>query len=143
MAEKPLADTIALVTGNGQTATVNTAVATDPSVRVTDAFGNNVSGTTVTWSRTAGNGTFVCAAVSVTSCTQSTNASGLATLVSWTLGTTAGTNSLTATVAGLSGSPVGFSATGTAGAWLPSRASICPAATATLCWTRPASAWPA
>ncbi|MBK8004309.1 MAG: Ig-like domain-containing protein [Gemmatimonadetes bacterium] len=110
------ATTLALVTGNGQSATVNTAVATDPSVRVTDAFGNNVSGTTVTWSRTGGNGTFVCAAVGATSCTQSTNASGLATLVSWTLGTTAGTNSLTATVAGLSGSPVGFAATGTAGA---------------------------
>jgi adhesin/invasin len=109
------ATTIALVAGNGQNATVNTAVTTDPSVRVTDQFGNNVSGVTVTWARTGGNGSFVCVAVSSTNCTQTTNAAGLATLVSWTMGTTAGTNSITATVAGLTGSPVSFTATGTAG----------------------------
>src|SRR5205823_7003545 len=40
----------------------------------------------------------------------------VAALTSWTLGTTAGSNSLTATSAGLTGSPVAFTATGTAGA---------------------------
>ena len=44
-----------------------------------------------------------------------TNASGIATVGSWRLGTTAGANTLTATCAGLSGSPVTFTATGVAG----------------------------
>ena len=52
---------------------------------------------------------------SVTGLTAMTNASGIATVGRWTLGTSAGANSLTATSAGLSGSPVTFSATGTAG----------------------------
>src|SRR5438270_2727987 len=43
------------------------------------------------------------------------DASGIATVGSWTLGTTAGSNTLTATSGTLSGSPVTFSATGTAG----------------------------
>ena len=45
-----------------------------------------------------------------------TNASGIATVGNWTLGTTAGSNTLTATATGLAGSPVTFTATGTAGA---------------------------
>ena len=45
-----------------------------------------------------------------------TDASGIATLNAWSLGATAGANSLTAAVGGLSGSPVTFTATGTAGA---------------------------
>src|SRR5437762_8298301 len=52
----------------------------------------------------------------VRSGTQTTNASGIATVGSWTLSTTAGTNTLTATASGLSGSPVTFTAEGTAGA---------------------------
>jgi hypothetical protein len=43
-----------------------------------------------------------------------TNASGVATITSWTLGTTAGANTLQATSGALT--PVNFSATGTAGA---------------------------
>src|SRR5438094_908758 len=43
------------------------------------------------------------------------DASGVATVGSWTLSGTAGPNTLTATSTGLSGSPVTFSATGTAG----------------------------
>jgi len=45
-----------------------------------------------------------------------TDASGIATLTSWTLGDTARTYTVTATATGLSGSPVTFTATGTAGA---------------------------
>src|SRR3989449_4721242 len=48
--------------------------------------------------------------------TQTTNGSGIATVGSWTLSTTAGTNTLTATSSGLTGSPVTFTADGTAGA---------------------------
>ncbi len=102
------ATTIALNAGNGQSATVNTTVAINPSVLVTDQFGNPVSGVSVTFAVTGGGG-------SVTGGSQSTNASGIATVTSWTLGTTAGSNSLQATSAGLTGSPVAFSATATAG----------------------------
>src|SRR5207247_371767 len=52
----------------------------------------------------------------VTPTTVSTNGSGIAAVTSWTLGGTAGTNTLTATAAGLTGSPVTFTATGTTGA---------------------------
>src|SRR5437762_9920873 len=52
----------------------------------------------------------------VRSGTQTTNASGVATVGSWTLSTTAGTNTLTASSSGLTGSPVTFTAEGTAGA---------------------------
>jgi adhesin/invasin len=89
-----------------QSATVNTAVAAPPSVRVTDVSGNVVSGVTVTFAVTTGAGTR-------TPATVVTNASGIATLTSWILGAVAGTNTLSATVAGLAGSPVVFSATGT------------------------------
>src|SRR5439155_482840 len=41
---------------------------------------------------------------------------GIAAVTSWTLGTTAGTNTLTATSGTLTGSPVTFTATGTTGA---------------------------
>ena len=44
-----------------------------------------------------------------------TNSSGIATVGSWTLGDNPGSNTLTATRAGLSGSPVTFTATGQTG----------------------------
>jgi len=102
---------IAVSAGNGQTATVNTAVAVDPAVLVRDAFNNPVSGVAVTFAVTAGGG-------SATGTSQTTNASGIATVTSWTLGTVAGTsnNTMTATSSGLTGSPVSFTASGTAGA---------------------------
>jgi adhesin/invasin len=93
--------------GAGQSATVATAVATPPAVTVTDAAGNPVSGHPVMFAVTAGGG-------SVTGSSASTDASGVATLGSWTLGATAGSNSISATASGLSA--VGFTATGTVGA---------------------------
>jgi len=110
------ATTMALNTGSGQSATVNTSVATNPSVRITDQFGNNASGAIVAWARTAGNGTVDCGAGATTSCgVTSAAVTGLSTLSAWTMGTTAGTNSITATVGSLTGSPVAISATGTPG----------------------------
>jgi adhesin/invasin len=100
--------TIALNAGNNQTATVNATVATAPSVRVTDAYNNPVAGVVVTFAVASGGG-------SVTGGSATTNASGIATVGSWRLGTTAGANTLTATCTGLSGSPVTFTATGVAG----------------------------
>ncbi len=101
--------TITLYAGNGQTATAGAAVATDPSVRVTDVYNNPVAGVAVTFAAASGGG-------SVTGASVTTNASGIAAVGSWTLGTTAGANTLTATSPGLNGSPILFTATGTAGA---------------------------
>src|SRR2546429_2135862 len=64
----------------------------------------------VTFSPAAGSGT-------VTPTTPvSTGSDGIAALTSWTLSPTAGSNTLTAASGSLSGSPVTFTATGTAGA---------------------------
>jgi adhesin/invasin len=103
------ASKMSLNAGNTQTATAGTAVATAPSVLVTDAYNNPVSGIAVTFAVASGGGT-------VTTTAATTNATGVATCGSWTLGTTAGANTLTATRAGLTGSPVTFTATGVAGA---------------------------
>ncbi|HWA58163.1 MAG TPA: hypothetical protein VG692_12960 [Gemmatimonadales bacterium] len=104
-----VASSIALQAGNNQTTTVNTAVAVGPSVLVRDQFNNPVAGVAVTFTPTAGSG-------SVVGGNATTDASGIATVTSWTLGTTAGGNTLNATSVGLTGSPVTFTATGTAGA---------------------------
>src|SRR5205823_5913121 len=101
---------IALNAGNSQTAPAGTAVATPPSVLVRDQFNNPVAGVAVTFAPASGSGT-VNPTTPVT-----TDASGLAAVSSWTLGTAPGTNTLTATASGLSGSPVTFTATGTTGA---------------------------
>src|SRR5205807_1256090 len=93
--------------GQGQNATVNTNVGTAPSVVVSDAHGNPVSGTSVTFAIGSGGG-------SISGGSATTNASGIATVGSWTLGTAAGANTLTATSGSLSGSPITFNATGTA-----------------------------
>src|SRR5205807_1482844 len=106
------ATTIAVNAGNGQSATVNTAVATKPSVLISDQYGNPVSGTSVTFAVSGGGG-------SITGGAASSNASGIATIGSWTLGTSAGTNNnpLTATPAPHTARPRSFTASGTAGAF--------------------------
>ncbi|HEU0012322.1 MAG TPA: dockerin type I domain-containing protein [Longimicrobium sp.] len=101
------ADSMAVSAGDGQSATAGSAVATAPAVLVTDGFGNPVSGVAVTFAVASGGG-------SVTGGSATTNASGIATVGSWTLGATAGANSLTASAAGLD--DVTFTATGTPGA---------------------------
>ena len=103
-----VATSIALNAGSGQSATAGSAVATDPSVIVRDANSNPVPGVAVTFVVASGGG-------SVTGGSATTGASGIATVDAWTLGTTAGVNTLTVTAAGLSGSPITFTATGTAG----------------------------
>ena len=95
--------------GDEQRATVGTSVTTAPRVLVTDANANPVAGVRVTYVVASGGG-------SLTGATAITNASGIATVGSWTLGTTAGENALTAASGTLTGSPVTFTATGTAGA---------------------------
>ena len=96
-----------------QSATVATNVSQSPAVVVRDGQSNPVSGVSVTFTLTAGNG----ATVPVSPAVVATNASGIAALTTWTLGPTAGTNNNTvvATATGLTGSPVTFNASGTAG----------------------------
>ncbi|MEO8621373.1 MAG: hypothetical protein ABI625_09930 [bacterium] len=92
--------------GNLQSAQVGTAVAIAPSVLVKDADGFPVSNAPVVFAVASGGGV-------ATGLNTSTNASGIATVGSWTLGTVAGTNTLTATAGA---SSITFSATGTSGA---------------------------
>ena len=98
---------IAVNTGNNQNAIAGASV-TPPSVIVKDLSNNPVSGVSVTFAVATGGG-------SATGLAATTDAGGVATIGSWTLGTTAGINTLTATSAGFSGSPVTFTAIGTAG----------------------------
>lgn len=90
--------------GNGQSAPFGTAVPVPPAVKLSDALGNGVAGAAVTFSVTGGGG-------SITGGAATTNASGIATVGSWTLGPAVGPNTLQATVAGLPA--VNFTATAT------------------------------
>ncbi len=96
------------IAGDGQLAPVATALLTRPAVQLKDALGNPVAGASVTFTVSGGGGG------SLTGGTQLTNAAGVATVGSWTLGTIAGPNTLTATAPGVT--PVVFTATGLAGA---------------------------
>lgn len=79
--------------GNNQTAVVGTEVETAPSVLVTDVKNNPVEGVDVIFSA-SGNG-------SVDPIKVTTGADGIAVVDRWTLGTSAGTNTLIASAAGL------------------------------------------
>jgi adhesin/invasin len=103
----PTASRLVATAGDLQRAIVGTAVGTDPAVRAEDRFGNPVSGASISFSVSGGDG-------SVTGAAPLTNAAGVATVGSWTLGTTAGGNTLRATLSGVT--PVTFTATATAGA---------------------------
>jgi VCBS repeat-containing protein len=98
------------IAGDGQEAPAGTAVAPTPSVKVTDATGSPVSNVAVTFQVSGGGG-------SVTPASATTNATGVATVATWTLGSTPGPNQLTATVAGsdINGNPALFAATGVVG----------------------------
>ena len=94
---------IAISAGDNQTTAVNNAVPDVVCVIATDAANSPVAGVSVTWGGVTGGGT-------LTGATQVTDATGVATLGSWTLGPVAGTNTITATSAGLNS--VTFTATG-------------------------------
>lgn len=96
-----------------QSAEVSTPVIEPPAVLVTDAAGNPVEGVPVSFTVAPGDGV-----ISPTGPVP-TNADGIAALTSWQLGPDAGDNKVTASVEGLSGSPVEFSATGTIGGVVP------------------------
>lgn len=99
-----VATSIAAYAGDAQTAFIGEAVATPPVVVVKDQRGAGMLGVTVTFAVTGGGG-------AVTGETFQTNADGHAAVGSWILGTSPGENSLTATVAGVTGLSVTFTAT--------------------------------
>ncbi|HVM44128.1 MAG TPA: hypothetical protein VMT77_11485, partial [Gemmatimonadales bacterium] len=109
-----VATQIAKFAGDSQTAAVGGAVPVPPAVIVRDASNNPVAGVGVTFAVAGGGG-------SVTPSAVATDASGVAAVASWTLGATAGANSLTASAAGLAGSPVTFHATGVPGSASPAK----------------------
>ena len=94
------------ITGDAQEAVVGTAVAKAPAVQVVDASAAPIPGVTVTFAVVTGGG-------SVTGASATTNASGVATVGSWTLGTVVGTNKLAASVGALT---LTFTANGNGGA---------------------------
>jgi hypothetical protein len=102
--------TITLKAGDAQEALAGSAVPISPSVLVTDAEANPVAGVPVTFQVTSGGG-------SVSPTTPiNTDEQGTATVTSWTLGTTPGSNTLSASAVGATGSPFVFTATALAGA---------------------------
>ena len=98
----PVISTLTKLSGDGQKGLVRAALADPLVVSVLDQKGNGVSGVTVQFSVTSGDGI-----LSATTVTTDTDGRAVATL---TLGGEPGTNTIVATVAGLA--PVTFTATG-------------------------------
>jgi len=86
---------IAKVSGDAQSGTSGQALSAPLVVRVTDTYGNAVSGVNVTFTRLTGTG-------AISASTVVTSGDGLAS-TGYTLGTTAGSESIRADVAGLAG----------------------------------------
>jgi hypothetical protein len=108
--------TIAINDGDKQAQMVSTAVPTAPSVIVKDGAGTPIAGATVTFAVAGGSG-------SITGGTATTNASGIATVGSWTLGATANLNKLSATITG--GASVTIVAAGCSGTGAGFKITLC------------------
>ena len=98
---------VVIVSGNSQTDTIGGTLAVPYVVAVTDGGGQPVPGAPVTWAVTGGGGR-------VTPPSAVTDSGGLAR-TTHTLGPDVGRQTVTATVAGASGSPATFVATATGG----------------------------
>ena len=101
----PTPSAIAQVSGNNQTGPAGQALAQPLLVQVTTASGAGVAGVSVTFAVTVGGG-------SLSAASTSTNSQGQGSVV-WTLGREPVSQTASATAAGLTGSPVTFSATAT------------------------------
>ena len=112
---EPQEPVLASVSGNGQSATVGQSVSDPLVVRITRA-GSGVAGMTVSWTVTGGGG-------SVDPTSSSTDNAGMAS-TTWTLGSTAGPNTVEALASGVMGSPVTFTATGTPDTPPPAQAAV-------------------
>ena len=102
--EPPQPSTIEKMDGDQQTAPVGTVLPTPLVVLVLDDQGDPVQGVSVSWSTQSGG--------SLSSPTSTTASNGRAT-IQWVLGSELGQQTATATVSGLQGSPVAFTATAT------------------------------
>ena len=102
----PAAARIEAVEGDGQSVAAGDPVPTRPAVRVVDQNGDPVAGVQVRFVVTGGGG-------SVADADQTTGSDGIARAGGWTLGPSAGTNTLEARAPTLTGSPVIFTAQGT------------------------------
>jgi len=100
------ATTMAVSAGQAQSAAASTLLPTPLAVLVTDVGGNPIAGRAIAWAVVTSGGT-------VDSATSHTSVAGIAT-VHWTLGAAAGADTVSATSAGLTGSPLMFNATGMA-----------------------------
>jgi hypothetical protein len=120
------AGTVTVQNGQNQAAMAGAVVPNPPTVVVRDGTGAVLAGMQVTFTVTGGGG-------SVGNATATTNASGVASAGSWTLGPDAGPNTLTASVASLTGAPVTFRGTGCTGGGATGYQ-------LTLCFTSPMSA---
>ncbi|MGH7704066.1 MAG: beta strand repeat-containing protein, partial [Gemmatimonadales bacterium] len=105
------ADSLAANSLVAQSGTAGADVASPPSVLVTDAFGNPVPSVPVTFTLTGGGGSISPASPAAIA----TGPNGVAVLTSWTLGPVVGSNTVSAASGTLRGSPVGFTATSSAG----------------------------
>jgi hypothetical protein len=85
---------VTILRGDGQVARVGTAVPVAPAIAITDGFGRPSQGVAVTSRVTAGDGVIVAGS-------PSTGQDGVASLISWTLGTTPGLNQLQFRVRGV------------------------------------------
>jgi plastocyanin len=94
--------------GDGQITVVGTAVGEAPAVRASDIYGNPVREVPVSFRVGSGGGKLVGGV-------QTTETDGIARVESWTVGDRPGPNTLTASSAGLEGSPVSISATAASG----------------------------
>jgi adhesin/invasin len=110
---------VAIAAGDGQSAAIESKVGTAPAVLVRDAAGTPVANVAVTFAVTSGGG-------SVDGGNAITAADGVATVGSWTLGQTLGSNTLSATVQAdnVTGNPVTFTATATPGPPNPDRSTV-------------------
>ncbi|MDB4907949.1 MAG: hypothetical protein JWO05_2733 [Gemmatimonadetes bacterium] len=111
------ATTLVKVSGDAQVAAAGTAAPLVPTVKVTDAFGNPVSGVLVSFTLPAGSG-------SVSTTVANTGTDGIARAGTWTLGTHTGVNQLSVSATGVAN--VTFTATGVPGA--PAVLQLTPAA---------------
>ena len=98
---------IAMVSGNDQSGTINTALASPLVVQVTDFVGNPIPGVSIVWTAETGGG-------SVSEANTTTGSDGRTSVIR-ILGSAAGEQTTSATATGLSGSPVIFTHTATAG----------------------------
>lgn len=101
---------------DGESAPAGTAVAAPPGVQLTNSHGKPVPGLPITFTVASGGGSITVPGGEVGTAGPvivRTGNDGVAALASWTLGSSPGANTLTASQIGALGSPLTFSATGT------------------------------